>query len=226
MKQNNTMTNGKKMYRTMRLPSIMLFVWLRGLIDSLSGKADYVDEVLAGGYLTRLTNRYEAYAADVISQMNNTVIALAKRAEVIFVRLSELNVSEEPEPSDDYDFMRDESLSLVERQRMYKNRVTVKKRNKEIKEERSACVRELVLLRREINQTEEKTSFWLLKTAERVNSVVTSYANGVRVKKPVRRVMLPCVNTDTLAKALYDTYDPITQNTIARMDEIIIRESS
>ena len=217
--------NGNKMYKRMRLPSVMFFVWLRGFIDSIFGKAGYVNDKLIAAYLTRMTNRYEAYAAGIVSQMNTAVIALTKRAELVLVRLSDLKQTE-AKYSDDRDFMRDETLTLTERQRMYAQREAVKKQIEAEKEERSACVRELVVIRREIYDMEEKTTFWLLKTAESVNSVITSYANGVRTKTPVRRDMLPCVDINTLATALYDSYDPVTKHIIARMDEAISREST
>lgn len=227
MEKNKTaQANGKKMYGVMRLPSIMFLVWIRGFADSFFGKADYVNDVLTAGYLTRLMNRYEAYGAKVIEKMNTEVITLTKRAELVLVKLSELKKTAVSKPSEEADFMRDESLSLVERQHMYVRWVATKKEYSDWNANRMACVDELVLIRREINRMEEMTTFWLLETAERVNAVMTSYAGGVRVKAPVCRDMLPCVTPKTQATLLYDGYDSVTKKIITLMDEAIERETS
>lgn len=60
--------------------------------------------------------------------MNTEVITLTKRSELVLVKLSELKKTAISKPSEDADFMRDESLSLVDRQRMFVRWVATKKR--------------------------------------------------------------------------------------------------
>lgn len=88
-------------------------MWIRGLTDSIIGKVAYVDDVFTDVYLTLLINRYEAYAGDVTSKKKAEVITLTKRAELMLVKLSELNRKQETEIFDKYDIIHHESLFLA-----------------------------------------------------------------------------------------------------------------
>ena len=198
----------------MRLPS-PLFSWFHGWVNGRTGTAQVdSDGVLQSGYIQQFSNKYSAYSARELANLDSQLHNFIAEAEKLLLMVSKDTVFSVNESQVNL-----EGLSLSEKQ---VERAKIKKRSEDRMAQKSrhqVTIEKLIDLEHKIKKLQEDYLVSMLEVAKDLDSIFATYAKGVMWRKPLTENILPTVNTNTQAVQLYESWN-LSENVLKKIQEV------
>lgn len=209
----------KRKKNTMKLSRHKTLVWIQGWINGRTGTAGISDGSVKSGFLLHLSSRYAAYTAAELAALDTTVHSLTVKAEKLLLELEyhRLQDTKDEKPGK----TEGSALADIQAERAASAKLAAERREREAK--RKKAMGTLVEISHQIKEAEEGYYTQILETAKNLEAVFTAYAKGVLWRRPLTASLVPPVDAETTAVAMYREWR-LSEHILKKIEEVTADE--